>query len=107
MHFKSIGTFLAKPFGANAEKKVLSMKGQHISSGTLASTECKLSVDHITGHPVETSGAGMQRLASAVSQLQHECGGAYRQTKAFQMSQLSQNSHLFLNKMTTYDSVYM
>ena len=33
-------------------------------------------------------GAGMQRLASAVPQLQHERGGAYWQTKAFQTSRL-------------------
>ena len=31
-------------------------------------------------------GADMEFLASAVPQLQHKCGGAYRQTKAFQTS---------------------
>ena len=49
----------------------------------------------------------MQHLASAVPQLlQHERGGAYWQTKAFQTSQLSPNSHLFPNKTTTCGSVY-
>ena len=47
----------------------------------------------------------MQRLASAVPQLQHERGGAYWQTKAFQTLQLSPNSHLFPNKTTTCGSV--
>ena len=50
-------------------------------------------------------GAGMQRLASAVPQLQHERGGAYWQTKAFQTSRLSPNSHLFPNKVTNCGSV--
>ena len=35
--------------------------------------------------------AMMQRLASAVPQLEHERGGAYWQTKAFQTSRLSPN----------------
>ena len=46
-------------------------------------------------------GAGMQRLASAGPQLQHERGGAYWQTKALQTSRLSPNSHLFPNRATT------
>ena len=46
-------------------------------------------------------GAGMQRLASAGPQLQHEGGGAYWQTKALQTSRLSPNSHLFPNRATT------
>ena len=49
---------------------------------------------------------GMQRLASAVPQLQHVRGGAYLQTKAFQTSRLLPNFHLFPNKTTTYGSVY-
>ena len=53
-------------------------------------------------------GAGMQRLASAVPQLQHARGGAYRQTKvkAFQSSRLTPNFHFFPNKTTIYGSVY-
>ena len=51
-------------------------------------------------------GAGMQRLASAVSQQQPKRGGAYWQTKAFQTSRLSPNYHLFPSKMTTCGSVY-
>ena len=52
-------------------------------------------------------GAGMQRLGSAVTKLQHERGEAYRQTTAFQTSR-HQISHLFPNKTTTYayGSVY-
>ena len=46
-------------------------------------------------------GAGMQHLASAGPQLQHERGGAYWQTKALQTSRLSPNSHLFPNRATT------
>ena len=56
---------------------------------TLASAECELSVDHITitlAIQWRRLGAGMQRLASAVPQLQHERGGAYWQTKALQTS---------------------
>ena len=94
MHFKSIATFLAK--SANEKKSVRSTKG--------ASAECELSVDHITitctlaGRRL---GAGMQHLASAGPQLQHECGGAYWQTKALQTSRLSPNSHLFPNRAIT------
>ena len=50
--------------------------------------------------------ADMQLLASSVPQLQHEGRGAYWQTKAFQTSRLSPNSHLFPNKTTTRGSVY-
>ena len=51
-------------------------------------------------------GADMQRLACAVPELQHERGGAYPWTKAFQASRLSPNVHLSPNKTTTYGSVY-
>ena len=67
----------------------------------------RLSVDHITITCTLAMWtwrrlvAGMQRLASAGPQLQHERGGAYRQTKALQTSRLSPNSHLFPNCATT------
>ena len=69
----------------------------------LASAECELRVDHITITLAmwRRLGAGMQRLTSAGPQLQHECGGAYWQTKALQTSRLSPNSHLFPNRATT------
>ena len=96
MHFKSIATFLAK--SANEKKSVRSTKG-----GIYGVRTQRRSHHHHTGHPVETSGpgAGMQRLASAGPQLQHERGGAYWQTKALQTSRLSPNSHLFPNRATT------
>ena len=65
------------------------------------SAECELSVDHITitlAIQWRRLGAGVQRLASAGPQLQHERGGAYWRTKALQTSRLSPNSHLFLNR---------
>ena len=94
MHFKSIATFLAK--SANEKKKsVRSTKGRICGVRTQ-----RRSHHHHTGH-VETSDAGMQRLASAGPQLQHERGGAYWQTKALQTSRLSLNSHLFPNRATT------
>ena len=46
---------------------------------TVASSECELSVDHITitlAIQWRRLGAGVQRLASAVPQLQHERGCA-------------------------------
>ena len=69
----------------------------------VASAGCELSVDHITITLAKWRrlGAGMQRLASAGPQLQHERGGAYWQTKALQTSRLSPNSHLFPNRATT------
>ena len=98
----------SKEVGANAKKKsVRSTKDQfnathwHLRSVNSAS---------ITSLAIQWRrvGAGMRmtRLASAVPQLQHERGGAYRQTKAFQTSGLSPNSHLFPNKTTTCGSVY-
>ena len=73
------------------------------------SAEGELSVDHITITLTiqwRRLGAGMQRVSSAVLQLQHEGGGAYQQTKAFQTSRVSPNYHLFPNKTTTCGSVY-
>ena len=74
---------------------------------TLASAQCELSVNHITGHPVKTSQFrfGHATFGLRIS-LQHERGGAYQQTKAFQTSQLSPNSHLYPNKTTTCGSFY-
>ena len=94
MHFKSIATFLAK--SANDKKNPFGRR-------KVASAECELSVDHITITLAKWRrlGAGMQRLASAGPQLQHERGGAYWQTKALQTSRLSPNSHLFPNRATT------
>ena len=54
------------------------MKKNPFGRRKVASAECELSVDHIT---ITRLGAGMQRLASAGPQLQHERGGAYWQTK--------------------------
>ena len=87
-------TFLAK--SAN-EKKICSVDERWHA-------ECELSVDHITitlAIRWRRLGAGMQRLASAEPQLQHERGGAYWQTKALQTSRLSPNSHLFPNRAAT------
>ena len=67
---------------------------------TLASAECELSADHITGHAVETSGCG-----HAMFGFRSARGGAYWQTKAFQTSRLSPNSHLVPNKTTTCGSI--
>ena len=95
MHFKSIATSLAK--SANGKKSVRSTKG-----GICGVRTQRRSHHHHTGHPVAVwPGAGMQRLASAGPQLQHERGGAYWQTKALQTSRLSPNSHLFPNRATT------
>ena len=94
MRFKSIATFLAK--SANEKNQFGRRK--------VASAECELSVDHITVTCTlawRRLGAGMQHLASAGPQLQHERGGAYWQTKALQTSRLSSNSHLFPNRATT------
>ena len=94
MHFKSIATFLAKSENEN------NLFGRR----KVAFVECELSVDHITitlAIQWRRLGAGMQRLASAGPQLQHERGGAYWQTKALQTSRLSPNSHLFLKRATT------
>ena len=52
----------------------------------VASAECELSVDHIT---ITRLGAGMQHLASAWPQLQHERGGAYWQTNLAIVTKLS------------------
>ena len=84
-------------------KSVRSTKGQLALSDwhlQIANSAC---VDHTIGQ-WRRLGAGMQRLASAVPQLQHQCGRAYWQTKAFQTSRLSPNSHLFPNKPTTCGS---
>ena len=52
-------------------------------------------------------GAGMQRLASAVPQLQHECIGGNQQNKRFsKTSRLSPISLHFPIKTTAYGSVY-
>ena len=89
------------------KKSVRSTNGQHTAAGICGVRTQRRSHHHHTGHPVETSaGAGMQRLASTVPQLQHERGGAYWQTKAVQTSRLSPNSHLFPNKTKTCGSVY-
>ena len=83
------------------------MKKNPFSRWKVASAECELSVDHITSACTlawRRLGAGMQHLASAGPQLQHERGGAYCfywQTKALQTSRLSPNSHLFPNCATT------
>ena len=78
------------------------MKKKSVRSTKLvASAGCELSVDHITITLETSKGAGMQRLASAGPQLQHERGGAYWQTKALQTLRLSPNSHLFPNRATT------
>ena len=80
------------------------MKKNLFGRRKVASAECELSVDHITitlAIQWRRLGAGMQRLASAGPQLQHERGGAYGQTKALQTSRLSPNSHLFPNRATT------
>ena len=70
----------------------------------VASAQCELNVDHITITCTlawRRLGAGMQHLASAGLQLQHERGGAYWQTEALQTSRLLPNSHLFPNRATT------
>ena len=80
------------------------MKKKPFGRRKVASAECELSVDHITitlAIQWRRLGAGMQRLASAGPQLQHERGGAYWQTKALQTLRLSPNSHLFPNRATT------
>ena len=77
------------------------MKKNPLGRRKVSSAECELSVDHITITLARRLGAGMQRLASAGPQLQHERGGAYWQTKALQTSRLSPNSHLFPNRATT------
>ena len=76
MHFKSIVTFLAK--SAN-EKKIRQAVNErwHLRNANSVSIT---SPDHRTGHPWRRPGAGMQRLASAGPQVQHERGGAYWQT---------------------------
>ena len=94
MHFKSIATSLAK--SANGKKSVRSTKGGIMRSANSASIT---SPSHWPSSG--RLGAGMQRLASAGPQLQHERGGAYWQTKALQTSRLSPNSHLFPNRATT------
>ena len=79
------------------------MKKNLIGRQKVAFAECELSVDHITitlAIQWRRLGAGMQRLASAGPQLQHERGGAYWQTKAIQTSRLSPKSHLFPNRAT-------
>ena len=57
--------------GANEKKFVWSTKGQHTVTGSVNSAS-------ITSLAIQRRrlGAGMQRLASAVPQLQHERGGA-------------------------------
>ena len=68
------------------------MKKNPFGRRKVASAECELSVDDITITLAIKSrrlGAGMQRLASAGPQLQHERGGAYWQTKASQTSRPS------------------
>ena len=101
MHVKPIAAFLAK--SANA-KKIRSVDKRsthwHLRSANSAS---------ITSLAIQWRrlGASMQRLASAVPQLQHKRGGAYWQTKAFQPRDCHQTDyHLFLNKTTTCGSVY-
>ena len=44
----------SEEIGANAKRKPLGRR----KINTPASAECELSVDHITGHPVETPGCG-------------------------------------------------
>ena len=101
-----INTFLVK--SANQKKK--NPFGQR-KVNTLACAECELSIDHITitlAIQWRRLSAGMQCLASAGPKLQHKCGGAYSQTKAFQTSRLSPSiHHLFPNKTTTCVSVYL
>ena len=78
------------------------MKKNSFGRRKVACAECEL--DHITitlAIQWRRLGAGVQRLASAGPQLQHERGGAYWQTKASQTSRLSPNSHLFPNRATT------
>ena len=80
MHFKSIAAFLAK--SANAKKEPFGRR----KVNALASAESELSVDHITitlAIQWRHLGAGMQRLASAVPQLQHKRGGAYWQKRLY------------------------
>ena len=92
---ESIATFLAK--SANEKKNLFGRR-------KVASAECELSVDHITitlAIQWRRLGVGMQRLASAGPQLQHQRGGAYWQTKALQTSRLPPNSHLFPHRATT------
>ena len=88
MHFKLISTFLAK---SATEKKLFGRR-------KVASAECELSVDHITitlAIQWRRLGAGVQRLASAGPQLQHERGGAYWQTKALPRTvRQQQNNYL-------------
>ena len=94
MHFKSIATSLAK--SANGKKICSVDERWHLRSANSASIT---SPSHWPSSG--RLGAGMQRLASAGPQLQHERGGAYWQTKASQTSRLSPNSHLFPNRATT------
>ena len=100
--FKSIATFLEKKL-VQMQEKIRSVDERsthwHLRSANSASIR-SLAIQW------RRLGAGMQRLASAVRQLQNEGGGEYWQTKAFQTSRLSPNSHLFLSKMTTYGFVY-
>ena len=56
------------------------MKKRPLGRRKVASAECELSVDDITitlANQWRRLAAGVQRLASAGPQLQHECGGAY------------------------------
>ena len=102
-HLESIATFLAKKFvqmqKGSVEERSTENTMLHLESANSTS---------ITSQAIQWRrlGACIQRLISAVPQLQHEHGGAYRQPKAFQTSRLSPNSHLFPNKTMTYGSVY-
>ena len=55
MHFKSIATFLAKKL-VQMQKNPFGRR--KVNTLSLAAAACELSVDHITGHPTETSGCG-------------------------------------------------
>ena len=92
----------SEEIGANAKKKIRSVNKR----STLSDWHLQIanSASIIGYRQWRRLGAGMQRLASAVPQLQHEPRGAYWQTKAFQTSRLTPNSHLFPNKTTTCGS---
>ena len=46
----------SEEIGANAKKNPFGRR--QVNTLSLAAAECELSVDHITGHPAETSGCG-------------------------------------------------
>ena len=92
--------FNALQINSNVFSEECKWKKNPFGQRKVASAECELSVNHITGH--RRLGAGMQRLASAGPPAAATAWTWWciLATKAFQTWRLSPNSHLFSNCAT-------